>query len=348
MIFNKISFMIILILLVSVIYADNTPLYTFTGQYSGTGDKDTYTETIKTTRYIDTPTIHLKKYGCCSHCESVSLSISGVIGGYISMSGFDEKWYVGQDMLVGSHNVKIEYNCNYLVEIYEALTPPFSISGAATWNQFRYEDRFIVEFPKKAVYKIDFGLENGEYSTTINYEDIQVKEPKSIEREMDVGKQEIEIKPGTTNTKWSLTISEPMTCSETCPTGQLQKPAPNCTCYTPTCEPPCPAGKSQKPYPECTCYIPSEEPKTPTENASAGNVCQTTCPTNYTQKSYPDCSCEQISQCTQDADCVNKGLGDKCVNNNCMYSQKGGVPCLGSLFFIFLGTLIVIFSKQKV
>jgi len=53
-------------------------------------------------------------------------------------------------------------------------------------------------------------------------------------------------------------------CASACPSGQLQKSAPDCSCYSPTCTNTCGAYQGQKEYPDCSCYdLPNESQPAP-------------------------------------------------------------------------------------
>ena len=76
----------------------------------------------------------------------------------------------------------------------------------------------------------------------------------------------------------------PSTCTNTCPTGQIQRASPDCSCYSSspapilTCSNTCSSGQTQNAYPDCSCVTPS-------------NVCSSSCSGGQTQRAYPDCTC---------------------------------------------------------
>lgn len=83
-------------------------------------------------------------------------------------------------------------------------------------------------------------------------------------------------------------VVRPQYCVSTCPTGQAQRPFPDCSCIRPTptpttCTNTCAPGESRTAYPECRCYTPVVETPVP--------VCTNTCPTGKTRTAYPECAC---------------------------------------------------------
>jgi len=69
-------------------------------------------------------------------------------------------------------------------------------------------------------------------------------------------------------------------CTNSCPSGQSQKAAPDCSCYltpVPTCTNTCSANQIRNPYPDCSCVN--------------QNICASSCPGGQTQRAYPDCTC---------------------------------------------------------
>jgi len=337
----------------------NSPLYYYSGSYSGTlGLNQERTETISNNRYVDALVFHLKKYDCCMLCTGVSASISGTSMGTGEMSAgasSAERWVSARgQMPIGEHEVAISYDCNYEVEIYEPLMPPLAITGDGE------SSTIAVDFPQRGAYRFDFGLESGEYTAEFDtghkHETINVKTPKSSDIEIDGGMHTIEINTvATQNTRWSLTISAPMSCSGTCPSGQQQKPAPDCSCYMPTCEPPCPTGKAQKPYPDCSCYVPEQQPPAPQQPSSgeetttpAGSgACTNTCSSYELQRPYPECSCEPDRSCKTNADCLNKGMGNACMNQKCESVPQGGGGCLLSSLIVVLLLAGALFVKRN-
>jgi len=338
----------------------NSPIYTYSGSYSGIGIDEHRTEQILNTRFISKLVFHLKTSGCCQLCTSgVAIEIKGTSGlddgAYTNDA---EKWTSATgSMPIGDHDVTIGYDCNYDVELYEPLTLPIAISGEGDGY-----NKIAVEFPQDATYHFDFGLESGEYVISFEKADgnerLTVREPKSADIKMKKGTYTIYLEPSTTQlTKWTLAISASMTCSGTCPSDQLQKPAPDCSCYVPTCEPPCPTGKLQNPYPDCSCHIASEAPAQPSTSGgeeiapgTAPNTCTATCTkAYYKQNPYPDCSCEPDLSCNTDAECRERSFGDKCIGK-CVYTTQtgGGLPCIGSVLLfssIFAGALFLSYRK---
>jgi len=86
---------------------------------------------------------------------------------------------------------------------------------------------------------------------------------KTVDFDRDGAPDVVIVLKNTTGSMAYLTITlagAAQVCTTYCPTGQLQNPYPDCSCYSPAqqCATNCSGNQSQRPYPDCSCFTPTQ------------------------------------------------------------------------------------------